>query len=127
MSEVECEQVTTICRARVVPGPLGGSLSRARMDQIERCVLIALDIVLWRPISRQWSPTRTPSRAVEVTREPLTDADVPAWLGRERSSFHSDVGAGLARRRVRPTHPRPRGCRTRGASNSDCVTTDVSV
>lgn len=45
-SEVKCEQVTTIRKARIVEGPLVGPLSRARMRQVERCILTALDIVL---------------------------------------------------------------------------------
>jgi mRNA-degrading endonuclease toxin of MazEF toxin-antitoxin module len=46
MSEVKCEQVTTIRKARIVEGPLGGPLSPGRMEQVERCILTALDIVL---------------------------------------------------------------------------------
>jgi len=46
MSEVKCEQVTTIRKARVVEGPLGGPLSPGRMEQVERCILTALDIVV---------------------------------------------------------------------------------
>ena len=45
-SEVKCEQVTTIRRARIVEGPLGGPLSPGRMEQVERCILAALDIVV---------------------------------------------------------------------------------
>ena len=46
MSEVKCEQVTTIRKARIIEGPLGGPLSPGRMQQVERCILTALDIVL---------------------------------------------------------------------------------
>ena len=45
-SEVKCEQVTTVRKARIVEGPLGRPLSPARMQQVERCILTALDIVL---------------------------------------------------------------------------------
>lgn len=40
-----CEQITTLVKRRVDPGPLGGPLTAARMGEVERAVLLAIGIV----------------------------------------------------------------------------------
>jgi mRNA-degrading endonuclease toxin of MazEF toxin-antitoxin module len=40
-----CEQITTLLKRRVEPEPLGGPLTTARMEEVERAVLLAIGIV----------------------------------------------------------------------------------
>lgn len=43
-SVAKCEQVTTLRRDRLFPGPLGGTLSHARMVEVEKAVLRAIGV-----------------------------------------------------------------------------------
>ena len=45
-SMVKCEQITTLQKARLVPTPLGGPLSAARMHEIEKAVLRAIGVMI---------------------------------------------------------------------------------
>jgi len=41
---VKCEQITTLQRDRLLPHALGGSLSTARMVEIEKAILRAIGV-----------------------------------------------------------------------------------
>lgn len=43
-SVVKCEQITTLRRDRLDPGPLGGTLSARRMLEIEKAILRAIGV-----------------------------------------------------------------------------------
>ena len=43
-SVAKCEQIATLRRDRLGPRPIGGSLSRARMTEIERAILRAIGV-----------------------------------------------------------------------------------
>ncbi|MGH7856266.1 MAG: type II toxin-antitoxin system PemK/MazF family toxin [Candidatus Binatia bacterium] len=45
-SVAKCEQITTLRRDRLSPSPIGGSLSRARMTEIEKAVLRAIGVAV---------------------------------------------------------------------------------
>ncbi len=43
-SVAKCEQITTVRRGRLLPRPLGGPLSNARMVEVEKAVLRAIGV-----------------------------------------------------------------------------------
>jgi mRNA-degrading endonuclease toxin of MazEF toxin-antitoxin module len=43
-SVAKCEQITTLRRDRLLPAPLGGSLSTTRMTQVEKAILCAIGV-----------------------------------------------------------------------------------
>jgi mRNA-degrading endonuclease toxin of MazEF toxin-antitoxin module len=43
-SVAKCEQITTLRRDRLAPGPLGGNLASGRMVEIEKAVLRAIGV-----------------------------------------------------------------------------------
>ena len=43
-SVAKCEQVTTLQRPRLLPRPLGGSLSAVRMIEVEKAILRAIGV-----------------------------------------------------------------------------------
>jgi mRNA-degrading endonuclease toxin of MazEF toxin-antitoxin module len=43
-SVVKCEQITTLGRNRLLPRPLGGALSSARMVEIEKAILRSIGV-----------------------------------------------------------------------------------
>lgn len=45
-SVVKCEQITTLRKDRLLPTALGGSLSAARMHEIEKAVLRAIGVMV---------------------------------------------------------------------------------
>ena len=45
-SVAKCEQITTLQKERLVPTALGGSLSAARMHEIEKAVLRAIGVMV---------------------------------------------------------------------------------
>ena len=45
-SVVKCEQITTLQKDRLVPKPLGGPLTRARICEIEKAVLRAIGVMI---------------------------------------------------------------------------------
>jgi hypothetical protein len=40
----KCEQITTLCGDRLGPRPIGGSLTLARMTEIEKAILRAIGV-----------------------------------------------------------------------------------
>jgi mRNA-degrading endonuclease toxin of MazEF toxin-antitoxin module len=44
MSVLKCEQITTLHKADIEPGPIGAALGRSRMSEVERAILRAIGV-----------------------------------------------------------------------------------